>query len=1309
MNRKLYLLLPTLLLFGCGGDNSTKPPSDTTPPAPVRDLAVTPLGASSVRLTWTAPGDDGSAGTATQYDVRYSTTRLEGDAWTNATSVSGSPTPHIIGTGESFTVTDLSGSDTLHFALRAADEIPNWSSWSNVASGRLDGVAPAAVTDLALAFAADTSVTLFWTATGDDGHAGQASQYDLRYATNPSWTWEEMTRVADLPRPRTAAQRDTFTVNHLSPGTTYYFLLGVGDEIPNWSGTSNKVGMDPAVPPAQVTDLGVVRATPTSLVLRWTATGDDGTRGTATQYVVRMATTAGATWDEMTAVTGTSIPRPSGQADSMEVMDLDPDTDYYFRLEVVDDVSLRSAPSNLAHGKSQDVVPPAAVTDLRVVETTGSIVAVQWTKSGDNGNEGRPGEEALRYSLSPITESNWLQATYVGGWFHIGSPGDTITVEVEGLEQERTYFFAEKTADEVLNWSALSNVVSATTSDQTPPGTVSDLVAGLPTATSIKLTWTSPGDDGQTGTAMNYDIRYATAPITISTWASATPAPYAPAPSVGGSIESFTVEGLLQGTVYYFALKATDEQGNESGLSNVVSSSTLDEIPPEAIIDLTAVSATGNSVSVRWTAPGDDGATGRAAVYDARYSTAAINEESWSSANQVSGEPVPQQHGTVENFSVSGLQGGTPYYFAVKATDDAENWSSLSNVVMATTLDQLAPAAITNLTITQVGTTSLRLNWTAPGDDGSQGTASQYDVRYATMAITQQNWASAYSAAGAPTPHAAGTAEHLDLGSLQEDIAYYFALKTADEVPNWSGLSNVPSAKTLDQAPPAAVTDLQVTGTTATTVSLRWTAPGDNGTVGTAAQYDVRFTTGSLNQSTWNLATEASGEPAPGIAGTVQTLTITNLLHATSYSFGLKTADEVPSLSGLSNVVSTATRASDHIRHVPGEYATIQAAIDACTAGDTVLVAPGVYQEAVLMKTDVSLIGAGIGLTILDARAVPLLDVGAIHVHDGVGSASTFVGGFEVWAASDVVCLNARANGEVEARDCRFQGGVAGVYFEHGARVRLRGCVMDHNYYGLSQDTSTGEMTNCTLVDNFMGVRLQNVQSQTITRCIIANSDDMAVNCSGSGPAISCSCVWNNGGGNYVNCIAGQEDQSGNFQLDPLFCSSVGSGVALPRDGDYGLCSNSPCLASVSPCGQQVGAIGMACGSCAAPNPVWSGHVDARLAAWLPTATLTAGVSYHLEATGQSQMGYNFPWRDCEGCSSPGDCYGPLPADCGCPGPGLNGGGIVGRICGVVQNIPCDNYIEPSCSGLLELIANDGWGSFGDNSGGYDITISRVE
>ena len=104
------------------------------------------------------------------------------------------------------------------------------------------------------------------------------------------------------------------------------------------------------------------------------------------------------------------------------------------------------------------------------------------------------------------------------------------------------------------------------------------------------------------------------------------------------------------------------------------------------------------SVTLRWTAPGDDGSVGTAAQYDVRYSTSAITANNWNSATQVTGEPAPKVAGSAESFTINNLTANTTYYFAVKTADEATNWSGLSNVVSVTTADETAPAAIADLT-----------------------------------------------------------------------------------------------------------------------------------------------------------------------------------------------------------------------------------------------------------------------------------------------------------------------------------------------------------------------------------------------------------------------------------------------------------------------------------------------------------------------------------------------------------------------------------------------------------------------------------
>jgi hypothetical protein len=88
------------------------------------------------------------------------------------------------------------------------------------------------------------------------------------------------------------------------------------------------------------------------------------------------------------------------------------------------------------------------------------------------------------------------------------------------------------------------------------------------------------------------------------------------------------------------------------------------------------------TVTLRWTAPGDDGNSGRATAYDLRYSTSPITAANFSQATQVSGEPAPAVAGSAESFIVSGLTNGVTYYFAIKTRDEANNWSTMSNTAV---------------------------------------------------------------------------------------------------------------------------------------------------------------------------------------------------------------------------------------------------------------------------------------------------------------------------------------------------------------------------------------------------------------------------------------------------------------------------------------------------------------------------------------------------------------------------------------------------------------------------------------------------
>ncbi|MFC1615022.1 fibronectin type III domain-containing protein, partial [Patescibacteria group bacterium] len=467
--------------------------------------------------------------------------------------------------------------------------------------------------------------------------------------------------------------------------------------------------------------------------------------------------------------------------------------------------------------------------------------------------------------------------------------------------------------------SQISTVITYSAADSTPPATTSDLAASGPTSSTIDLDWTAPGDDGTSGTATTYDIRYSTATINDGNWASATPvSPNEPSPSVAGTAESMTVTGLNADTTYYFAMKTSDEVPNESALSNVTSAATSvvgDTTPPSTTSDLAASGPTTTTIDLDWTAPGDDDTSGTATTYDIRYSTATINDGNWASATPVSpNEPSPSVAGTAESMTVTGLTSNTTYYFAMKTSDEVPNESALSNVTSDTTTvsgDSTPPATTSDLAASGPTATTIDLDWTAPGDDDTSGTATTYDIRYSTATINDGNWASATPVSpNEPSPSVAGTAESMTVTGLSQSTTYYFAMKTSDEAPNESALSNVTNSTTGasgDSTPPSTTSDLAASGPTSSTIDLDWTAPGDDDTSGTATTYDIRYSTATIDDGNWGSATTVTGEPSPSVAGTAESMTVTGLSQSTTYYFAMKTRDEVPNESGLSNVTNATT------------------------------------------------------------------------------------------------------------------------------------------------------------------------------------------------------------------------------------------------------------------------------------------------------------------------------------------------------------------------------------------------------------------
>lgn len=220
-----------------------------------------------------------------------------------------------------------------------------------------------------------------------------------------------------------------------------------------------------------------------------------------------------------------------------------------------------------------------------------------------------------------------------------------------------------------------------------------------------------------------------------------------------------------------------------------------------------------------WWVAGEEVPTPTIATYSGQYTHIVITIDTDTGLFDVNIDEQLVYQGTVANadkIAASGIR-----YVATSSGRGAVGTDSyLDDIVITSTAttptpsptptpDTTPPEDVTNLSVSDVSTTTVTLNWTAPGDDGNTGTASQYDIRMSTSLITDANWGSAIPLVPAPSPNPAGSVEAVQVTQLTEGTTYYFALKTADEVPNPSGLSNIVTATPTNTNTPAGP-DVQV-------------------------------------------------------------------------------------------------------------------------------------------------------------------------------------------------------------------------------------------------------------------------------------------------------------------------------------------------------------------------------------------------------------------------------------------------------------------------------------------------------------------
>ncbi|MEE9129111.1 MAG: right-handed parallel beta-helix repeat-containing protein [Phycisphaerales bacterium] len=271
------------------------------------------------------------------------------------------------------------------------------------------------------------------------------------------------------------------------------------------------------------------------------------------------------------------------------------------------------------------------------------------------------------------------------------------------------------------------------------------------------------------------------------------------------------------------------------------------------------------------------------------------------------------------------------------------------------------------------------------------------------------------------------------------------------------------------------------------------------------------------------------------------------------------------------------------ILHVPADYPTIQAGMDAAQAGDTVLVADGIYTG----PGNKNLFYPGVPLTVRSENGAESCIIDC----EGVGNAFFLV----LDEPPDFIIDG------FTIRNGNGRGG--GLFIHHNCEATIRNCVITQctsNTGGaiLCEDGSSPTLINCVITANTAtnggGLYIWFGSSPTLINCTITNNIADAdgggvylftfgtspsfINCtitdnlgkrSGGGvfvlsgsPVILNSIVWRNTGEQITDNsetltvrysdVEGGWPGTGNIDADPLFLD--------PDNGDYHLSSGSPCI-----------------------------------------------------------------------------------------------------------------------------------------------------
>lgn len=439
-------------------------------------------------------------------------------------------------------------------------------------------------------------------------------------------------------------------VNGLTSGTIYYYRVTAFDMISHLD-----VGISGTINvitlPGAPTSTAATSVSEISFIANWDASTS------ATGYYVDVAT------DNLftTFVTGFNNKYVNNVL-SYSITGLTGGTNYYYRVKAkngsgIGDNSLTITTITIPH---------------EPISTTATALTNNSLNANWNSSTGATG-----YKLDVSTDFNF--GTFVGIYDNL-DVGDVIFSSVTGLSSGTTYYYRIR----AYNGSGVSNNSETITSLTISAAPVSAVASSI-TKTSFVANWNS-----SVGAIAYY--------LDISTTSGFNPGTFVDGYENlnVGNVLTYSVSALTRGTTYYYRVRAF----NTSGTSSNSGTQTVLTLPPDPSI-LSATDIQSTSFSANWST--STSATG----YRLDVSTVSNFASFVGVYNNL-------DVSNLTTYSVSGLTGGTTYYYRVRAYNDSGTSGNSGTMSVL-----IAPTAPVATDATSTSSANFSANWnSSAGADG---------------------------------------------------------------------------------------------------------------------------------------------------------------------------------------------------------------------------------------------------------------------------------------------------------------------------------------------------------------------------------------------------------------------------------------------------------------------------------------------------------------------------------------------------------------------------------------------------------------